>query len=116
MWYILWQALVTVLVIYSILNILSKLVVMIFNPEPYAQKDVFVVIKVKNQEQNIERVVRSVILHNLKINCGGYVPNILIVDTGSSDRTKEVSEKLCSQYSFVFYTTEEEFEKTKKDF
>lgn len=116
MWYILWQALVTVLVIYAILNIVNKFITFLFNPEPYSQKDSFVVIKVKNQEQNIEKVVRGVIMHNLKITCGGYVPNILIVDTGSSDNTKEISEKLCQQYSFVFYTTEEEFEKIKKDF
>lgn len=116
MWYILWQAIITVLVIYAIINIISKIIVATFAPEPYNNKDAFVVIKVKNQEKNIEGIVRSVIWQNLKISRGGYVPNILIVDSGSEDDTKALSEMLCSQYSFIFYTTEEQFERMKSAF
>lgn len=116
LWYILFQAVITVLVIYAVINIIGKLIVAVFSPEPYNNKDAFVVIKVKNQERNIEGVVRSVIWQNLKISKGGYIPNILIVDTGSEDNTKEISEKLCSQYSFIFYTSEEQFERMKNNF
>ena len=116
MWYILWKALVTVLVIYAVISILGKSIIALFAPEPYTNRDAFVVIKVKHQEESIERVIRGVIWHNLKISKGGYVPNILIVDANSSDRTKEIADKLCDQYSFIFYTTEEEFEKIKKNF
>ena len=113
MWYILWKALVTVLVIYALITILGKIIIAIFAPAPYTNRDAFVVIKVKNQEENIEGVIRGVIWHNLKISKGGYVPNILIVDANSNDRTKEIADKLCEQYSFIFYTTEEQFEKMK---
>lgn len=116
MWYILWQAVVTVLVIYAIINILCKLAVSIFSPEPYNSKDAFVVIKVRNQEKNIEGIIRGVIWQNLKMNRGGYVPNILVVDMGSDDATEMIAQKLAEQYSFIFYTTEEQFNKMKSAF
>ncbi len=116
MWYILWKAVVTVLVIYAIINILGKLAVSIFNPEPYNSKDAFVVIKVRNQEKNIEGIIRGVIWQNLKVNRGGYVPNILVVDMGSDDDTEMIAQKLAAQYSFIFYTTEEKFNKMKSAF
>ncbi len=116
MWYILWQAVVTVLVIYAVINIISRIIVAIFVPEPYNKKDTFVVIKVRNQEKNMEGIVRAVIWQNLKVSRGGYVPNILIVDSGSEDDTKAIAEKLCNQYSFIYYTTEEQFERMKKAF
>lgn len=116
MWYILWQAIITVLVIYAIINIIGKTIIAVFSPEPYNNKDAFVVIKVKNQEKNIEGIVRAVIWQNLKVCRGGYVPNILIVDSGSEDDTKAIAEMLCSQYSFIFYTTEDQFERMKNAF
>lgn len=116
MWCILLKAVVTVLVIYAVINIASKLVKTVFCPEPYTDRDSYVVLRVKNQEKNIEGIVRSIIWHNLKMNSGGYVPNIIIVDSGSDDRTKDVCEKLTEQYSFIFYTTDENFEKMKSSF
>lgn len=116
MWYILFKAVVTVLVIYAVINIISKLVRTAFFPEPYNNRDSYIVIRVKNQEKNIEGIVRSVIWHNLKMNSGGYVPSIIIVDSGSDDTTKDVCEKLSEQYSFIFYTTDEDFEKMKAMF
>ena len=116
MWYILWQSAITVLVIYAIVNIITKIALGIFSPEPYHNKDVFVVVKVKNQEKNIEGVIRSIIWQNLKISGGGYVPNILIVDMGSEADTKLIADKLCQQYSFIFYATEDQFEKMKSNF
>ncbi len=116
MWYILWKAIITVLVIYAVINILGKLVVAIFNPEPYNNKDAFIVIKVRNQEKNIEAIIRKIIWQNLKINKGGYVPNILVVDIGSDDNTRIIVEKLAQQYSFIFYTTEEQYNKMKNAF
>lgn len=116
MWYIFWKALVTVLVIYAIINIVCRFIEALINPRPYTDEDTFVVIRVKNQEKNLECAVRSVVWQCLKISRGGYIPNILIVDGGSVDNTPEIAEKLCSQYSFVFYTTEEHFDKMKNAF
>ena len=116
MWYILFKAVVTVLVIYAVIDVLTKIFVSVFSPEPYNNKDVFIVVKVKNQEKNIEGIIRSLIWQNLKVSKGGYVPNVLIVDCGSEDDTRFISEKLCDQYSFIFYTTEENFVKMKNTF
>ena len=116
MWYIFWKALVTVLVIYAVVDIVSRFLEAVLNPKSYNNNDTFVVIRVKNQEKNLECAVRSVVWQCLKVSRGERIPNILIVDGGSSDETPEIAQKLCSQYSFVFYTTEDHFEKMKNAF
>lgn len=116
MWYIFFKSVITVLVIYAVITILEKIITAIFLPNPHNDQNIFVVIKVKNQEKNLEGVVRSIIWKNLKISEGAYIPNILIVDKGSDDDTQIISEKLSNDYSFVFYTTEEQFEKMKESF
>lgn len=116
MWYIFLKALVTVLVIYAIIHIVSGFVSALMYPKPYKDEDSFVVIKVRNQEKNLEYAVRSVVWQSLSLSRGGYIPNILIVDSGSVDGTREIAEKLCEQYAFVFYTTEDDFEKMKDAF
>ena len=116
MWYIFLKALVTVLVIYAIIHIIGGFVSALLCPTPYKNEDSFVVIKVKNQEKNLEYAVRTVVWQSLNVSRGGYIPNILIVDSGSVDKTREIAEKLCEQYSFVFYTTEDDFVKMKDSF
>jgi len=116
MWYILWKSVVTVLVIYALINIFQKLMTTIFLPEPYKNENIFIVIKVKNQEKNIEGIVRSIIWKNLSLKQGGHIPNILIVDTGSDDETRLIAQKLSEDYSFIFCTTDEQFEKMKNSF
>lgn len=113
MWYILFKSVITLLVIYALINIFQKILMSIFSPEPYKNENVFIVIKVKNHETTIEGVVRTIIWRYLKTEQGGCIPNILIVDTGSEDDTKIIAEKLSKDYSFVYYTTEEDFEKMK---
>ena len=116
MWYIFLKALITVLVIYAVINIFSDLAQLLLNPKSCAKEDTFVVIRVKNQEMNLEYAVRSVVWQYLKHSRGGYIPNILIVDNGSTDKTCEIAEKLCEQYAFVFYTTAENFDKMRNAF
>ncbi len=113
MWYILLKSVVTVLVIYALIDIVHKTIFAFFIREPYKDENVFVVIKVKNQESKIEGVVRSLILKHLSVSGGGYVPNILIVDTGSKDSTPEIAKRLSEDYSFIHFVTEEKFEQMK---
>lgn len=116
MWYILLKSVVTVLVIYALIDIVHKSVSAFFVREPYKNENVFIVIKVKNQENKIEGVVRSLIWKHLSVSGGGYVPNILIVDTGSTDSTPEISQKLSDDYSFIHFMTEDKFEQMKNLF
>ena len=116
MWYILWKSIITVLVIYALINIFQKTISAIFCREPYKNENVFIVIKVKNQEKKLEGVIRSIIWKNLNVSRGGYIPNILIVDTGSEDSTPIIAEKLSKDYSFIFFVTEDRFEKMKDYF
>ena len=79
------------------------------------KKDLFIFIHVKNQENNIEYIVRSTIFNFLNSYGGRLVPYMVIVDKGSDDRTDEISRKLCSDYDFVYYSTEEDYNRFKDD-
>ena len=69
-------------------------------------ENLYVVIRVRNQEGVIEGVIRNIIVKYLKISNGAFIPNIIIVDTGSSDSTGEICKKLSEDYSFIYYVNE----------
>ncbi|MBE7030828.1 MAG: glycosyltransferase [Ruminococcaceae bacterium] len=116
MWEIFLKSLNTVLVVYALVDIISKTFVLVFRKKPTISDDVFVVIRVKNQEQNLECIIRSVIWKNLSRTGGGRVPNILVVDLGSEDATPEIAQRLCDDYGFIYYTTEEQYNGMKDAF
>lgn len=72
-----------------------------------------VVIKTRNSEETLEATVRSLICRILKDTKQCCVPDIIIVDFGSDDSTCEIAKKLSEDYSFVYFTTYELYNKTK---
>ena len=116
MWTIFWKAAVTVLVIYAVIDIARRFFMAVFRKKPYISDDIFLVVKVKNQQDNLEGIVRLLIWKHLKLTAGGYVPNILIVDLGSQDDTAEIALRLCDEYAFIYYTTAEQYNKMKDAF
>lgn len=61
----------------------------------------YIIIPVKNRQDSIEGTVYKIIAENA---CSGAPPEIVIVDFGSVDDTKKISEKLADRYSFVTST------------
>ena len=115
MYEILFKTAITFFVIYALIDILTRFY-RFLTSENKQQGELFIVIKVKNQENNLECIIRSVIWNFLAHNGGTNVPNILIVDLGSEDSTSLIAEKLCDDYEFIFYTTEEKYNELKNIF
>jgi hypothetical protein len=113
---VLFKTIITFFVFYALIDIVSKLLSMIFVKKPYCNEDVFVILKVKNQETNLEYLIRTLIWKNLSISRGGYIPNVIIVDMGSDDNTKLIGEKLACDYSFIHYMTNDDYLKLKDTF
>ena len=108
------KTIITFLTIYAICSIFSSIITNVFKSES-SGKDVFVFIHVKNQEESIEYIVRCTVLNYLNHYGGRVVPYVVIVDKGSEDNTEVISKKLCEDYDFVYYTTEENYEKFRRD-
>lgn len=110
------KTIITFLVIYALIDIVVKILNNKFCPAPHCGEDVFVILRVRNQEEQLEGIIRSIIWKNLNMTNGGYVPNIVIVDMGSQDCTRLIGERLSEDYSFIYYTTNEDYESFKDTF
>ena len=66
-------------------------------------------ITVKNNENTVEGMVRSVVWQQLNSKNGGVLPKILIVDLGSSDDTLDIIKRLARDYSFIRAVSKEEY-------
>ncbi len=68
------------------------------------EEEQLIVITVKNQQDHIEGILRSVVWESLNNKKSRQVPNILVVDLGSTDETYTILEKLCKEYQFIAVT------------
>jgi len=73
------------------------------------QKNMYIIITVKNQQDTIERIVRYLVWKNLNNEYGGILPNILIVDMGSTDDTPEILSRLHREYNFIQVTDRQNY-------
>ena len=74
---------------------------------PVKKDDIYIIITVKNQQDTIEGIIRSVVWKSLNNTYGGIVPNILVVDLGSTDDTMQVLNRLLTEYDFIQVTDKE---------
>jgi len=66
-----------------------------------------IVLPVKNSQNDIEALLRSVVWQNLHNKNGGSVPDIFVVDLGSDDETPKILERICKDYDFIHVTDKE---------
>ncbi|MCG8502597.1 MAG: glycosyltransferase [Firmicutes bacterium] len=74
-------------------------------------EDVYIIVTVKNQQDTIEGIIRSLVWKSLNNKQGGIIPNILIVDMGSTDETVKILERLHGEYDFIQVTDSEGYTK-----
>jgi len=93
------------LAVYGVIQMCLKLCDYLMNLRFDKKKgDIHIVITVKNQQDTIEGIVRSVVWKNLNNHNGGVIPEILIVDMGSTDDTPEILKRLHEEYDFIQVT------------
>ena len=105
---ILFKTIATFLVIYGLIDLCTKFL-SLFTCSDDSKKEIFIFIHVRNQEKSLEYIIRTTIFNYLNSYGGRTVPYMVIVDRGSDDRTEEISRKLCTDYDFLYYATEEEY-------
>ena len=105
---VIFKTIITFLAAYAVIDIAMRAFGFFFDASG-ANDDVFVIIKVRNREKDLEYIVRSIIWKNLSESRGGFVPNVLIVDMGSDDDTPTIARKLADDYSFIYYVTSDEY-------
>lgn len=116
MYQIVFKTMITFFVVYAILDILVRVTDIIFGSDKDTEESTFIVVKVMNQEKNLEYIIRSIIWKNLASAKGGKLPTVLIVDMGSTDDTPEIAARLAKDYPFIHCTDIEDYEKIKDTF
>ena len=68
----------------------------------YSSSNYHIVVSTRNNEDNIESVIRSAVL-------ASDSPSFFVIDDNSSDETKTILEKLKNTYSYIKIVTYEEY-------
>ena len=110
---ILLKTVITFFAIYGFVEILREVFSYFCHSDTNTDK-FFIVIKVKDSEETLECTVRMIIWKCMSIAHGGFIPDILIVDMGSSDSTFQIAKQLCEDYAFIDYITYDDYVKNTK--
>lgn len=103
---------ITFFAVYGFVQVIKDIISM-FLYDDKDSNEFFIVVKVKNSADTLESIIRLIIWKWLCQMRGRSVPNILIVDLGSTDETPQIANKLCDDFEFIYYTTEELYNKAK---
>ena len=87
------------LALYGLIEII-KTIYYVYTCTNLESKGIYFIIAVKNQEEKIEGFMRS-ILFRILYGKEEYIKNIIVTDLGSTDKTKEIVEKLAENYRFI---------------
>lgn len=108
---ILLKTLITFFSIYGFVEFVKEFFCYLSSNKAY--NDIVIVVKVKNAEDTLEATIRSLVWKSLAYTRGNHMPQILIVDLDSQDSTAEIAKRLCKDYSFIQYTTNDLYLKAK---
>ena len=88
-----------VLALYGLFELIRQIIYMITYTNMKAD-GIYIIIAVKNQEERIEGFLRSV-LFKILYGKEEEVKDIIVTDLNSTDRTKEILNKLSTDYEYV---------------
>lgn len=94
------QIIIWILAIYGLIEIVINLINSVIFVRSNI-KDMYILIAVKNQEETIEGIIRSIVFKNIYSKNEGLFNNIIIADMGSTDDTLNILKRLTSEYSFL---------------
>ena len=90
------------LAIYGFFEIVKN-IIYIFTYTRFQSKGIYLIIAVKNQEEEIEGFLRSS-LFKILYGKEDYLKNIIVADLKSEDKTKEIVKKLEKEYDCLKVT------------
>lgn len=91
--------LIWVLALYGAFEILKN-IIYYFTKTKIKSNGIYLIIATKNQEENIEGFIRS-ILFRIIYGKEELLENIIITDLESTDNTREIEEKLSEEYEYI---------------
>ena len=87
------------LALYGLIELIQQIIYIFVNSN-VQQDGIYIIIAVKNQEERIEGFLRSV-LFKILYGKEEYIRDIIVADLDSTDKTKEIVEKISSDYACV---------------
>ena len=92
-------AIIWVLAIYGALDIIKTIIYYITETK-IRTNGIYLIIATKNQEENIEAFMRST-LFRIIYGKEELLENVIVTDLESTDKTKEILEKLSDEYKYI---------------
>ena len=108
------NALLWTLALYGLFEIIRTIMIYFSTYKGKKSKGIYIIIAVRNEEENIEGFIRSMVF---KILYGKdeSIKQIIVLDLNSEDKTQEILQKLSDDYECINYMNLEEVSKFYKN-
>lgn len=97
--------------LYGILELI--LTIIHYRPQTNGEKIIskpYAVLSIKNHEDCIESVIRSIAWHmTAQAGCAQYITELIVIDLGSSDQTPDILNLLSHEYDFIHVMNKDEY-------
>ena len=97
------MSVVSFFALYGIIQLVKNIFLLFTNP----RDDFYLIIKVKNQQDSVEYLIRDAIWRNLGRH--RFIPRVYIVDNDSTDDTINILRRLEREYEFITVLTKDEY-------
>lgn len=97
------NAIIWILALYGLIEII-KTIYYVCTYTNLKSDGIYFIVAVKNQEDKIEGFMRSILFKLIYDGKEEAIKNFIVVDLGSKDKTKEILEKMQSDYEFIKLT------------
>ncbi len=103
------SAVICFFAVYGVIQLFFRFAAGMRPPGEIHVDNVYTVMAVRNQEETIEGMIRSAAWKSVARQGGRTINDIVVLDLGSEDETREILQKLEQEYDFVHVMSREDY-------
>lgn len=103
------SAIICIFAVYGVMQLCFRFAAGLRPPGEVRVGDVYTVMTVRNQEETIEGMIRSAAWKSVLRQGGRTINDIVVLDLGSEDETRDILQRLEREYDFVHVMSREDY-------
>lgn len=110
------SAVICFFAVYGVMQLFLRFAAGLRPPGNIHTGDVYTVMAVRNQEESVEGMIRSAVWKALARQGGRTINDIVVLDLGSEDETRDILQRLEQEYDFVHVMSREDYIDAVKEY